>query len=65
MKRSLYIFKRISAAKLLTLIQPGEVKVDLALTLTSISGQNSYMSDFLKIDLFLQKRLANLFELPT
>jgi hypothetical protein len=46
----------------LTLIQPGEVKVDLANFYFS-SGQNSYMSDFFKIDLFLQKRLANLSKL--
>jgi hypothetical protein len=48
----------------LTLIQPGEVKVDLA-SLTSTSGQNSYMLDFFKITLFLQKCLANLYELLT
>ncbi len=31
----------------------------------SNSGQNSYMPDFFLIDLFLQKRFANLFELLT
>jgi hypothetical protein len=49
---------------LLTLIQPGEVKVDLANFHIKIQTKFLYAGFFL-IDLFLQKSLANLFELLT
>jgi hypothetical protein len=61
MLRWVYSVDYAKLAKL-TLIEPGEVKVYLAnLTLNSV--QNSYVSEFLKNYLFLQKRLPNLFEL--
>jgi hypothetical protein len=52
-------------ASLLTLIQPGEVKVDLANFDVKFRTNFLYVGFFFKIDLFLQKRVANLFELLT
>ncbi len=46
---------------LLTLIQPGEVIVDLANFDVKFRTKFSYVG-FFKINLFLQKCLANLFE---
>jgi hypothetical protein len=64
MGRNLLSTFAFNFAKCLILIEPGYVKVDLANFDVKFQAKFVYVR-FFKIDLFLQKRFANLFELLT